>query len=421
MGQGSGIREVAWIDIAGGGQVVVDGNHAYVGHMDPPHGTSVLDVSDPANPRVVASIDIPPGLHSHKVRVANDLMLANRERIAAATKPADDFVGLRIFDVSRPANPRDICHWACAGMGVHRFTFDGRYAYISAELEGYVGTIVMILDLADPTRPQEVGRWWMEGQWIAGGETPELEGPKPSLPPSDPPRRSAVCQLLVRRRRHPRHQRHDQAAAWSPPSIGARRSAGPRTVWCRSIVPIAGHRWMLVADEHVQPLDPDLSPELPAMVWMVNITDETRPIPVSCFQLPELVGVETPLMTACHQPVETIVGNEVPAAWFANGLRVIDISNPLSMKQAAWWMPDVPPGAQRVCSNDVYVDHRGLIYLIDRNRGLSILERTWDLPRNNSVKFSANGVPCVWSAEAEHSRLSLVPAAKSWMVRLRGP
>ena len=38
-------------------------------------------------------------------------------------------------------------------------------------------------------------------------------------------------------------------------------------------------------------------------------------------------------------------------------------------------MPDVPAGAQRVCSNDVYVDARGLIYLIDRNRGLSILER----------------------------------------------
>ena len=115
--------------------------------------------------------------------------------------------------------------------------------------------------------------------------------------------------------------------------------------------------------------------ELPAALWMVNITDETRPIPVSCFQLPDLVGIETPLMTACHQPVETIVGNEVPAAWFASGLRVIDIANPLSMKQAAWWMPDVPSGAERVCSNDVYVDHRGLIYLIDRNRGLSILER----------------------------------------------
>jgi hypothetical protein len=110
MGTGSNIRVVAWLDIAGGGQVVLDGNHAYIGLMDPPRGTSVIDVADPANPRIIASIDIPTGLHSHKVRVANDIMLVNRER-ARGEKPADDFVGLRIFDVSRPSSPRDICHW----------------------------------------------------------------------------------------------------------------------------------------------------------------------------------------------------------------------------------------------------------------------------------------------------------------------
>ncbi len=70
-----------------------------------------------------------------------------------------------------------------------------------------------------------------------------------------------------------------------------------------------------------------------------------------------------------------VVGVEVPAAWFANGLRVIDISNPLSMHEVAWWMPDVPIGAERVCSNDVWMDSRGLIYLVDRNRGMSIPER----------------------------------------------
>jgi hypothetical protein len=202
--------------------------------------------------------------------------------------PNADFVGLRVFDVSNPDKPRDIHHWHCVGTGVHRFTFDGRYAYISAEHEGYVGTIVMILDFANPEMPEGVGRWW---------------------------------------RGTPRYQRLEQTT---------------------------DHKWMLVADEHVQPFDPKLSPELPAMLWMVDITDETNPIPVSTFQLPDLVGVASPLMTGCHQPVETIVGNEVPAAW---------------------WMPNVSSGAQRVCSNDVYVDHRGLIYLIDRNRGLSILER----------------------------------------------
>ena len=28
----------------------------------------------------------------------------------------------------------------------------------------------MILDLIDPKRPEEVGRWWIPGQWEAGGE-----------------------------------------------------------------------------------------------------------------------------------------------------------------------------------------------------------------------------------------------------------
>jgi hypothetical protein len=35
----------------------------------------------------------------------------------------------------------------------------------------------------------------------------------------------------------------------------------------------------------------------------------------------------------------------------------------------------VPEGSSRVSSNDVCVDDRGLIYLIDRGRGLHILER----------------------------------------------
>jgi hypothetical protein len=39
-------------------------------------------------------------------------------------------------------------------------------------------------------------------------------------------------------------------------------------------------------------------------------------------------------------------------------------------------MPDVPQGSERVSSNDVTVDDRGLIYLLDRLRGLTIIERT---------------------------------------------
>ena len=39
-------------------------------------------------------------------------------------------------------------------------------------MDGYEGYIVMIVDLKDPARPQEVSRWWLPGQWVAGGENP---------------------------------------------------------------------------------------------------------------------------------------------------------------------------------------------------------------------------------------------------------
>jgi len=80
-------------------------------------------------------------------------------------------------------------------------------------------------------------------------------------------------------------------------------------------------------------------------------------------------------MTGCHQPCEKVTGTEIPVAWFAHGLRIIDISRPHALKEVAYYMPDVPQGSERVQSNDVTVDDRGLIYLLDRVRGLHILER----------------------------------------------
>ncbi len=81
--------------------------------------------------------------------------------------------GLAIYDVSDPRNPKKICFWKTAGTGVHRFDFDGRYAYVTPEVDGYHLNIAMILDLKNPAKPEEVGRWWMPGQWVAGGETPD--------------------------------------------------------------------------------------------------------------------------------------------------------------------------------------------------------------------------------------------------------
>ena len=81
FGLNKGFRSVARIDdMPGAGQVVVEGNYAYLSHMRPPEGTTILDISDRRNPRVVCRLEVPPNIHSHKVRVDGDLMLVNYEK-----------------------------------------------------------------------------------------------------------------------------------------------------------------------------------------------------------------------------------------------------------------------------------------------------------------------------------------------------
>ena len=88
----SGVRQVGYFDCAGGGQVVVSGTTAYVAHMKAPHGTTIVDVSDPARPRAIAELSIPADVHSHKVRVVDGVMLVNWEA-GPRSQPGPDFRG----------------------------------------------------------------------------------------------------------------------------------------------------------------------------------------------------------------------------------------------------------------------------------------------------------------------------------------
>src|SRR5262249_58261235 len=60
-------------------------------------GTTILDVSDPAKPRCVATITLTDTTsHSHKVRVAGDVMIVNHERNPTAIgRRADELPRVR--------------------------------------------------------------------------------------------------------------------------------------------------------------------------------------------------------------------------------------------------------------------------------------------------------------------------------------
>jgi hypothetical protein len=153
---------------------------------------------------------------------------------------------------------------------------------------------------------------------------------------------------------------------WSPPFPWPTHTALPVPFLLR------GRRVMLVADEDVVHLE---GPTAPSFLWLVDITEETRPVPFASFQVDEEDGTPKRDYTGLHQFCEEIRSTEIPIAWFAHGLKVVDIANPHAPVEVASFMPPVPEGADRVQSNDVCFDSQGLIYLIDRTRGLHILER----------------------------------------------
>ena len=153
----------------------------------------VTDVRDPRNPKPVNFLPMHPNSGRMHLQAADDLLLCIQEADQRALlsqqeyyggsgkvdssrfgKRGEDYAaGMRVYDISDPANPRHIGFMEVPGLGLHRIWYvGGRYAYASALLDGFTDHILMVIDMADPTKPQEVGRWWIPGMHAAAGETP---------------------------------------------------------------------------------------------------------------------------------------------------------------------------------------------------------------------------------------------------------
>src|SRR5258707_13224773 len=93
-GSATGPSLLAHHDLGGHGdgmQVLREGDALYVGHTGTSGmGTSILDVSGPARPLLVTQWLAPARSHTHKVQVADGLLLVNHEKFpyrAAASRP----------------------------------------------------------------------------------------------------------------------------------------------------------------------------------------------------------------------------------------------------------------------------------------------------------------------------------------------
>lgn len=407
------IRLLGHLEIPGGGQIVVQDGYAFVGHMKPPMGTSIIDVRDPAAPKVVAHVEPPDEWsHTHKVRVAGDLMITNveqdrrhflrkGERIGGlrAQGLSDEAVarelgvelsdipvledalergyasgGFRVWDIADKANPRLVSYVRTYGFGVHRFDMDARYAYISTEMEGYVGNILVIYDLADPGNPKEVSRWHMPGQHIAGGETPDWTGYGVRLHHA-----MRVGDELWAAVWHAGFRVLDISDIATPREIGSYRFPPAIPEPTHTVMPlerlIGGRRYAVAIDEEHD----HLPGRLHGFLWVMDVTDLGNMVPVAAWDLTERASPwagEPGVRFGAHQFREKLDGTLVYATWFAGGLRILDLSDPLLPVEVAHFIPEPGKDGMPPQSNDVDVDDRGLIYLIDRNNGLDILEMT---------------------------------------------
>jgi hypothetical protein len=372
-----GIRHLCRTDIPGGGQIVVQGRFAYVGHQHGPDGTTILDISDPRQPKVVSKLMTShPWSHSHKVRVVGDLMVVNSEiEPGKGDRLSYPDGGFRIYDIATPANPKLITFVKTHARGVHRFDLDQNYAYISTEMEGFVGNILVIYDIRNPSKPVEVSRWWMAGQNAGGGEPPHPRGRDHSLHHAMRcgDELYAGCWFsgisiidvsdIARPRTLGRHE-------YDPPH------PEPTHTFLKVPFPIRGKSIAVSTEEERPKRGADIGkPHAPLRTW--DVTDPTRPKILCTYQLEEQAqpyhGDDVRFGT--HQ-LREIVDRDcmLYVTWFAAGLRMIDISDPARPEEKSYFIPQPTTGKTTPWTNDVATDDRGLVYLTDKVCGLDVIE-----------------------------------------------
>lgn len=384
-GEGMGLHQAA------------DGRRTlFIAHWWGPRNFTAVDVTDPSAPRVVAHRDLPHRrVRSNSLSIAGDLMAVAYQVDHYGDRPA----GLEIFDISEPARPEPIGFFDASGAtsrGVHFVWFvDGRAAYLSTGMPDWEprrpldDQFAVIVDLSDPTRPREAGRWWLPG--TRKGDPEELLIP----PDADDDVGYRVHNINV----YP--ERPDRAyvayieggvvildiADPSQPKAVSRFDYHPpmRAGMTHTIVPLFARDLLLVADETTVPEGRDH----PKPIWLMDAREETSLLPLSTLPMPDVdefrrrggrfgahnLHENQPLPTSWQS--DTLVF----ATFFNAGVRAFDIANPLRPEEVGCYVPEAPAGSRYGAAqmNDLYVDENRVIYAIEHvTGGLYVLELTED-------------------------------------------
>jgi hypothetical protein len=382
-----GIGEGMGMQLAKGGRRIL-----WLAHESAPKNFTAVDVTVPGNPRVVVQTELPHAkVRSNSLDIVGDVMAVAYQTSAAGLKPA----GFDLFDISTPEKPRLISHFDASGphsRGVHAVWFvDGEFVHMASGAADFEPThpaddqFYRIVDVRNPSKPAEAGRWWMPGTRVGDSAPPPARHPRfdsgfrahnTNVFPQRPDRAyvgyiSGGAVIL------------DISDKSRPKPVAHWRYSPPFTGFTHTVLPLFERNLLIVSDECTY----NDGKDWPKLVWVVDASVEANPVPISTFPMPAVeVFAKRGGRYGAHNLHENL---PVPGSWrsediivgtfFNGGVRAYDVSNPWQPQEIAYYVPGAPKlsPAGAIQINDCYVDDRQLVYAVDRfSGGLYILEMT---------------------------------------------
>ena len=410
---------------------------AYVGHhgdwkLNPlsgqmeNNGTSIVDVTDPANPRYLAHLPGEEGKAeqggAQMVRICSGAELPKGDRGKFYMLRTFGNQGHEIWDVTDPGKPVLVSTVIKGLKGTHKnwWECDTGIAYlISGDPQWRTTRMTLVYDLSDPAAPKFIRSFGLVGQQPGStGPVPtSLHGPISTGPkgnrvyfgygtnengvlqivdrekllngPKEPTPENLLAPVIARVDLPPIHGAHTVF-----PLLGVEPAEFEKSYLGRK------RDFIVITDEAIQ----KECLEGRQMVWIVDITTETKPFGVANWTVPEKSG------NFCTRGGRfgTHSSNESMApvyykrlmffAHFNAGVRAVDVRDPFNPKEVAYYIPAITKdtvvletpvnqatklpytdASQRraIQTNNVEVDERGYIYIVDRaNTGMHILEVT---------------------------------------------
>jgi hypothetical protein len=142
----------------------------WLAHEGPPTNFTGVDVTDPKKPKVVVQTQLPHSrVRSNSLETVGDIMAVAHQTY----EPGDQPAGIELWDIAVPEEPKSIAFFDRSGphsRGVHQVWFvDGEYIHCASGAADFTPTnplddqCYQIIDVRNPAKPSEVGRWWYPG------------------------------------------------------------------------------------------------------------------------------------------------------------------------------------------------------------------------------------------------------------------